>query len=101
MSCGGYCVQVARSDEIFDSYDHDRDGRLNDLEITDMLSENEMDDTPESVAALIARFDVDGSGDLDKVEFRPLAPQIGYRKTAMGWIDKSSFELRPLYVSTG
>ena len=45
-------------------------GRLNKEEIGGMLRANEMDDTPESVAALMARFDTDASGDLDKIEFR-------------------------------
>ena len=43
---------------------------MNKEEIGGMLRANEMDDTPESVAALMARFDTDASGDLDKIEFR-------------------------------
>jgi hypothetical protein len=49
-----------------------------------------------SVTALISRFDTEESGDLTKIEFRAVGPQIGYRKTAAGWMDPSSYDLRPM-----
>ena len=90
-----------KSDTMFERYDLDKDGRLNFKEVRDMLHGNSMDDSDTSVAALIRRFDTDESGDLDKFEFRAVYPQIGYKKSATGWVDPSSYELRPMYMSTG
>lgn len=89
------------SDAMFQKFDLDKDGRLNSIEVGNMLHENSMDDSAASVAALIKRFDTDQSGDLDKFEFRAVSPQIGYMKSAIGWIDPSSYDLRPMYTSTG
>lgn len=90
-----------KSDAMFERYDRDKDGRLNSTEVRGMLHDNSMDDSDSSVAALIRRFDTDESGDLDKFEFRAVAPQIGYKKSATGWVDPSSYDLRPMYTSTG
>ena len=89
------------SDAMFEKYDLDKDGRLNSKEIGHMLHDNCMDDSPTSVAALIKRYDTDQSGDLDKFEFEAVSPQIGYKRSAAGWLDPSSYELRPMYMSTG
>jgi hypothetical protein len=89
------------SDAMFEKYDKDKDGRLNSSEIGFMLHDNSMDDSATSVAALIRRFDTNQSGDLDKFEFRAVSPQIGYKKSATGWVDPSSYDLRPMYTSTG
>ena len=48
------------------------------------------------MTALISRFDTEESGDLTKIEFRAVGPHIGYRKTAAGWMDPSSYDLRPM-----
>jgi hypothetical protein len=88
------------TDAMFAEYDLDRDGKLSRPEVIGMLHANEMDTSQRSIAGLMAMFDTDQDGAISRMEFDFLAPKVGYKKSSGGWT-LGSYDLRPIYVSTG
>eukprot|EP01047_Picozoa_sp_COSAG01_P016764 COSAG01_NODE_868_length_13035_cov_4.786024_8_plen_125_part_00 len=88
------------TDAMFAQYDLDRDGKLSRPEVIGMLHANEMDTSQRSIAGLMAMFDTDQDGAISRMEFDSLAPKVGYKKSSGAWT-LGSYDLRPIYVSTG
>lgn len=82
-------ISTDKVKDRFNSFDVDKDGKLNPIEFKSMLNSFGMDITSNDIDSLLSRFDVDGDNMIDLNEFIAFIDNDGLQHIADGNSDKS------------